>query len=178
MRNHRKGQALIEFTLVAIPLMFVQFSIVEVCRGMWDYHSLAQAVKAAARQVATRGAGCAASGCSMTVSQIAGAISGFAIGMPSSALNVTLTSSAGNVTCNPLSSCSNNSSVWPPGGREHRRIGYHCLGLVQFHHHPVAVGSRQYRCFAFHCDVQRRIAANASVLICGKRRMRGAGKRL
>ncbi len=116
MRNHRKGQALIEFTLVAIPLMFVQFSIVEVCRGMWDYHSLAQAVKAAARQVATRGAGCAASGCSMTVSQIAGDISGFAIGMPSSALNVTLTSSAGNVTCNPLSSCSNNSSVWPPAG--------------------------------------------------------------
>lgn len=105
-----------EFTLVAIPLIFIQISIVEICRGMWDYHSLAQAVKAASREVATRGAGCAGSGCAMTVSQIAAAISGYAIGMPASALNVTLTSNAGSVNCSPLSSCAGNGSVWPPAG--------------------------------------------------------------
>ncbi len=114
--RRRKGNALIEFTLVAIPLIFIQISIVEICRAMWDYHSLAQAVKAASRSVATRGAGCAGNGCAITVGQIATTISAYAVGMPSSSLNVTLTSNAGNVTCNPLSSCSSSSTVWPPAG--------------------------------------------------------------
>jgi Flp pilus assembly protein TadG len=114
-RKGRKGNAIIEFTLVAIPLIFIQISIVEICRGMWDYHSLAQAVKAATRAAATHGAGCAGTGCAMTVGQITTTISGFA-GMPASALNVTLTSNAGNVTCNPLSSCTSSSTVWPPAG--------------------------------------------------------------
>jgi Flp pilus assembly protein TadG len=112
----RRGNAVIEFTLVAIPLIFIQFSIVEMCRGMWDYHSLAQAVKVASRAAATRGAGCAGAGCAMTVGQIATTIAGFAGGMPASALNVTLTSNAGNVTCNPLSTCTSSSTVWPPAG--------------------------------------------------------------
>ena len=115
-RKGRKGNAIIEFTLVAIPLIFIQISIVEICRGMWDYHSLAQAVKAASRSAATRGAGCAGAGCAITVSQIATTISAYALGMPASALNVTLTSNAGSVTCNPLSACSGNNTVWPPAG--------------------------------------------------------------
>ncbi len=101
---------------MAIPLIYIQISIVEICRAMWDYHSLAQAVKAASRSVATRGAGCAGNGCAITVGQIATTISAYAVGMPSSSLNVTLTSNAGNVTCNPLSNCSSSSTVWPPAG--------------------------------------------------------------
>jgi Flp pilus assembly protein TadG len=116
VREARRGNAIIEFTLVAIPLLFIQTSIVEICRAMWDYHSLAQAVKAAARQVSTRGAGCAGNGCAMTVGQIASTISGYALGMPSSNLNITLTSSAGTVNCNPLSSCNGNATTWPPAG--------------------------------------------------------------
>ena len=118
MRNRkgRKGNAIIEFTLAAIPLIFIQISIVEICRGMWDYHSLAQAVKGACRSVATRGAGCAGLGCAMTVGQIATTISNYAIGMPASSLNVTLTSNAGSVTCNPLSTCTGSGTVWPPAG--------------------------------------------------------------
>jgi Flp pilus assembly protein TadG len=115
-RTGRKGNALIEFTLVAVPLIFVMISVVEICRGMWDYHSLAQAVKVASRMAATRGAGCAGNGCAITVGQIATTISAYAVGMPASALNVTLTSNAGTVTCNPLSSCAGSSTVWPPTG--------------------------------------------------------------
>ena len=115
-RKGRKGNALIEFTLVAIPLIYIQISTVEICRGMWDYHSLAQAVKAASRAAATRGAGCASAACAMTVGQIATTISGYAVGMPASALNVTLTSNAGNVNCNPLSTCTASNTVWPPAG--------------------------------------------------------------
>jgi Flp pilus assembly protein TadG len=112
----RRGNALVEFSLAAIPLIFIQISIVEICRGMWDYHSLAQAVKAASRSAATRGAGCATSGCAITVGQIATTISAYAVGMPASSLNVTLTSNAGTVSCSPLSTCTSNSSVWPPSG--------------------------------------------------------------
>jgi Flp pilus assembly protein TadG len=114
--KRRRGNAIIEFTLVAIPLIFVQISLVEMCRGMWDYHSLAQAVKGATRAAATRGTGCAGTACAMTVGQIAATISAYAVGMPASALNVTLTSSAGTVTCNPLSTCTGSSTVWPPAG--------------------------------------------------------------
>lgn len=112
----QRGNNVIEFTLVAIPLIFVLISIMEMCRGMWDYHSLAQAVKAASRAASTRGQGCAGSGCATTVGQIAGTISGYALGMPPSALNVTLTSTAGSVNCNPLSTCIGNNTVWPPAG--------------------------------------------------------------
>jgi Flp pilus assembly protein TadG len=118
MRNRKgtRGNAIIEFTLVAIPLIFIQISIAEICRGMWDYHTLAQAVKGSCRVASTRGADCAGLGCAMTVGQIATNISNYAIGMPASALNVTLTSNAGSVTCNPLSSCTSSSTVWPPAG--------------------------------------------------------------
>jgi Flp pilus assembly protein TadG len=112
-RGNRNGNAVIEFTLVAIPLIFVMISMVEICRGMWDYHSLAQAVKAATRAASTRGAGCAGAGCAMTVGQIASTITAYSVGIPASAMNVTLTSNAGTVTCNPLSSCNGSAAVWP-----------------------------------------------------------------
>ncbi|HTQ53708.1 MAG TPA: TadE/TadG family type IV pilus assembly protein [Bryobacteraceae bacterium] len=114
--SYRRGNTLIEFTLAAIPLIFIQISVVEICRGMWDYHSLAQAVKAASRMVATRGAGCAGKGCATTVGQVASTIAAYAVGMPASSLNVTLTSSAGTVNCNPLSSCTGSATTWPPAG--------------------------------------------------------------
>ncbi|HVN03217.1 MAG TPA: TadE/TadG family type IV pilus assembly protein [Bryobacteraceae bacterium] len=112
-RKSRRGNAVIEFTLVAIPLIFVMISMVEICRGMWDYHSLAQAVKAATRAASTRGAGCAGAGCAMTVGQVESTIAAYAPGIPASAMNVTLTSNGGTVTCNPLSSCKGSATVWP-----------------------------------------------------------------
>ena len=115
-RKGRKGNSLIEFVLVAIPFIFIQISIVEICRGMWDYQSLAQGVKGACRAAATHGAGCAGTACAMTVGQIATTISSYAVGMPASALDVTLTSNAGSVTCNPLSTCTGSATVWPPAG--------------------------------------------------------------
>ncbi len=112
MPRARHGNTILEFTLAAIPMIFAQISIVEICRGMWDYHSLAQAVKAASRLASTRGAGCAAAGCTVTVGQIAAN----AVGMPATSLNVTLTSNAGTVSCAPLSNCLADSGSWPPAG--------------------------------------------------------------
>ena len=42
----RTGSTLIEFTLVGIPLIFVLISTFEMARGMWNYQTLAYAVRA------------------------------------------------------------------------------------------------------------------------------------
>jgi Flp pilus assembly protein TadG len=104
---------MLEFALVSIPLIFAIISLVWVCIGMWQYHTLAEAVNATARYASVHGGGCAGQTCSTTVEQIAGTLAGRAIGIPAGSLNVTLTSSAGNYTCDPLSSCYTNANVWP-----------------------------------------------------------------
>lgn len=55
MRKRNRGNAVIEFTLVGIPMMFALISIAEMSRGMWVYHSLAHAVKEGTRYAAVRG---------------------------------------------------------------------------------------------------------------------------
>ena len=55
-RKHpRRGNATIEFTLVAIPLLCVLISTFEMARGMWLYHTLAYAVKEGVRYAVVRG---------------------------------------------------------------------------------------------------------------------------
>src|SRR5215467_11012301 len=53
--RNRRGNAILEFTLVGIPLIFVLISVVEVARGMWVYHSLAYAVKEGVRYTIVNG---------------------------------------------------------------------------------------------------------------------------
>lgn len=54
-KNQRRGNATIEFTLVAIPLLCVLISTFEMARGMWLYHTLAYAVKEGVRYAVVRG---------------------------------------------------------------------------------------------------------------------------
>lgn len=119
----RRGAVMVEFVLVSIPLIFAIISLVWMSIGMWQYHTLAEAVNATARYASVHGAGCAGQTCSTTVDQIATALAGRAIGIPAGSLNVTLTSPAQSYTCNPLTNCYTNSSAWPslagntaPGG--------------------------------------------------------------
>jgi hypothetical protein len=53
--RRRCGNATIEFTLVAIPLLCVLISTFEMARGMWLYHTLAYAVKEGVRYAVVRG---------------------------------------------------------------------------------------------------------------------------
>ncbi len=107
---------MVEFTLVAIPLMFVIISIFEMSRGMWNYHTLNQAVKVGARYASLHGAECTQDGntCGGTVKLVAQQIANAALGLPPQVFNVTLISNSASVTCAPLSSCLSNSSAWPP----------------------------------------------------------------
>jgi Flp pilus assembly protein TadG len=117
--GRRRGSTLVEFTLIGIPLIFVLVSTFEMARGMWNYQTLAYAVRAGSRYAAMHGNGCSGSGntCGITVSNVASAISTAAVGLPAANFNVVLSSAtAASVTCAPLSSCSSNATAWPPTG--------------------------------------------------------------
>jgi hypothetical protein len=84
---------------------------------MWQYHTLASALKEGTRAVITKGRGCSTNGnsCTMTVGSVAQAISSAALGISPLAWNVTMTTASGATqTCNPLKRCFTNSSTWPP----------------------------------------------------------------
>lgn len=107
---------LIEFTLVGIPLLLIFISLIEICLAMWSYHTLAYAVREGARYASTKGQGCTYGGntCSVTVATVAQQIATAGTGLVPGQLNVSLISSAGSITCNPVSSCYSDTAVWPP----------------------------------------------------------------
>src|SRR6185369_513932 len=58
----------VEFLLVGIGLLFLLFSIFEICRGVWIYTTLAHAIKAGTRYAVVHGNGCVTlpNGCAST----------------------------------------------------------------------------------------------------------------
>lgn len=115
-RRSEKGNMLIEFTLVGIPLILMLISLIEICLAMWSYHTLAYAVREGARYASTKGQACTYGGntCSVSVGTIAQQIASTGVGLVPAQLNVTLTSSMGNVLCNPITSCYSTTDIWPP----------------------------------------------------------------
>ena len=104
---------MLEFTLVAVPLLFVIISTFWMGMGMWQYHTLTEAVNYTARESSVHGAGCAGQTCATTIGATAQTLAARAIGIPASQLNVTFSSAASSITCNPLTACTSGSSVWP-----------------------------------------------------------------
>jgi Flp pilus assembly protein TadG len=116
VRKPTSGSSVLEFTLTSIPIMFVMIGIVQMSIAMWNYHTLNEAVKVTARTAAVRGADCASTACAMTVGGITQMINTRGIGLSSSSLDVTLTDGDGSLTCNPVSTCTSSSTVWPRSG--------------------------------------------------------------
>lgn len=56
-RNHRIGQGLVEFALVAPLFLFLVFGILESGRLLWTYHNMSNATKEGARYTTVRGSG-------------------------------------------------------------------------------------------------------------------------
>ncbi|MGO4885584.1 MAG: TadE/TadG family type IV pilus assembly protein [Bryobacteraceae bacterium] len=114
----RRGAVTLEFTLVGIPLLFTLISTVEMSRGMWMYQTQAYAISQGVRYLVVHGADCSSSGnsCTTTIGSIAGVIANGGVGLAPAQWNVTLISASGenNISCNPLSTCLSNSTVWPP----------------------------------------------------------------
>ncbi len=133
-RKQCRGNALLEFTLVGIPLIFILISTFELARGMWNYHTMSFAVKEGARLAALKGKGCSQPGnnCGITVAGIAKYIAKAGVGLDASALNVTLASASGSVQCNPLSNCYTNATAWPPTGQNARGMTVTVTGQYAF----------------------------------------------
>jgi len=123
-RNHERGSSMLEFTLVAIPIIFVIISILEISRGMWSYHSLVFAVKHGTRFASVHGQNCATApnACTVTTGQIATLIRNMGAGLEATRTNLTFTSRAGSFTCR-LDNCVTRGDVWPPAASEANLVG-------------------------------------------------------
>lgn len=97
-------------------MMFTFISIAEMGRAMWTYQTLAYASKETNRYIAVHGTHCGSgtNNCKLTVGNVAAAAEAYAIGLPSSGMNMTLTSPSTTYTCSPVSNCNSNSNLWPP----------------------------------------------------------------
>jgi Flp pilus assembly protein TadG len=116
-RNSRqRGSAVVEMALVFLPLMFGVFSIFELGRAMWTYHTLAAAVKKGARTAMVHGARCAdaSASCPVTVGTLVQTIQQNGVGLDMSVLQLTFTAGGQNLICAPANSCSANATNWPP----------------------------------------------------------------
>lgn len=122
-----RGNQILEFSLVGLPLVFMLFSIANMSLNMLTVHTMQEAVEQGARYVVTHGSTCSSgtNTCTVTVQQIADVINNAAAGINSKNLNVSLipASDTGNtITCNPLNTClsscssgcsANRTVTWP-----------------------------------------------------------------
>jgi hypothetical protein len=104
---------MLEFTITGVPLILTLISLFWMAIGMWQYHTIAEAVNATARAASVHGAGCFGKTCATTVASVARQLASNAIGIPASQMNVTLNSAAGQISCNPVSNCYSNSTAFP-----------------------------------------------------------------
>jgi Flp pilus assembly protein TadG len=135
--NNRKGSAMVEFTLVAIPLIFVLISVFEMARGMWVYHTLAYALKEGARFAMVKGQNCATApnACSVTVADVANRIRNAGVGLIPSELSLTLVSGTSTVNCQldgGPSACVNNATQWPATGANDVGMDIQISGVYPF----------------------------------------------
>jgi hypothetical protein len=115
--NKQRGSVMIEFALAGTVGIVLMYMTIQMCIGLWRYHTLAYAVHEATRYAAAHGRGCVsgANNCGITVGDIATKIRRDSIGIPPSELNVTLTTDSGATTpCSPITTCTSNTSRWPP----------------------------------------------------------------
>jgi Flp pilus assembly protein TadG len=128
----RRGQSLIEFTFVGIPLIFVLISVFEISRGMWMYHTLAYSVKDGVRYATVHGSNCdpAVNGnnCLVTMQQIAAVIRDAATGLDPAQTNLSFyTFTAGTAKTQQGAPCtlianSCGATVFPPAGQNQMGI--------------------------------------------------------
>ena len=101
--SKRSGSAMLEFTLVGIPVMFTLISIFEIARGMWYYETLNHTVKETARYLVVRGQNCIAAGCGASYADIKQFMQNASVGLDPAQLTVTLLNSSGSGTPSLLS---------------------------------------------------------------------------
>lgn len=119
-RKRQSGSAMLEFALCGVPLIFVWISTVQMALGMWHYHTLQYATKAAGAYLSVHGSNYIQQGNSaIEIKDVATVLANSAIGVPASDVSVTFTAykSDGTTTTThscTLSSCETDTTAWPP----------------------------------------------------------------
>ena len=122
-RLGRRGQSLLEFTFVGIPMIFILIGTFEISRGMWVYHTLAYSAKAGVRFASVHGENCAPPNlntCTQTIAQLAQVIQDAGISLDIAKTDVSFITLNGDgtvnatVTCKLRAGCQSNNNVWPP----------------------------------------------------------------
>jgi Flp pilus assembly protein TadG len=115
-RSSRRGNALVEFAFVGVPMILLTVSTVSIALEMWQYSSLSYATEATARYVTTHGADCSQNGnsCTITVGNVATYFANQALGIGGSQVTLYLTDNSGTTTCSPpFTSCETSSTTFP-----------------------------------------------------------------
>jgi len=124
-RNQRqRGNALVEFTLLGIPMTFILISIVSVSIGMWEYQNLAWAVDQTARYGTMHGVTCTqnSNSCTINVGNMASYFISSASALNPGTVSVSFTDGSGvATTCNPVNTCTSNATQFP--GTAYNSIG-------------------------------------------------------
>jgi Flp pilus assembly protein TadG len=123
VRNRRRGDTLIEFTLTGIPIIFICITIVECSIAMCEYESMMNAVSIAARYAASHGATCGnPNSCTVEIENIANLISSTAWIINTASMTVTFTDNSGSTTCT-LSACQTNTAQFPSSTSNANAVG-------------------------------------------------------
>lgn len=114
-RDSRRGATMVEFALTFLPFLILLVGVSEVGRAMWTYHTLAGAAKQGTRFAIVKGARCAelSVDCPSALSEVTEKIRLSGLGLDPDQIELTLSVAGHSVSCTPLSSCLNNSSIWP-----------------------------------------------------------------
>jgi hypothetical protein len=115
-RRGSRGNSLIEFTLVGIPLFFVLLSTFEMARGMWVYHTLAYTAKEGTRFVITKGNDCAVNpnSCAVKLQDVAKKIQYAGLGLDPTQLQVRFVSLTRTIGYETLQTALNDTTTyWP-----------------------------------------------------------------
>jgi Flp pilus assembly protein TadG len=129
-RRRQRGVAIIEFAIAGVACVTLMICLVQMGIAMWNHHSLGYAVHETNRYVSTHGRSCltGGNGCGIYVSDVVSKLESYAVGIPPSNINMTLTSASGNtvINCNPITVCSSGSytsTQWPPTSNQDNWVG-------------------------------------------------------
>lgn len=113
--NKRRGNALIEFTLLGIPMIFILVSIVSMSIDAWAYQNLAWAVDQTARYATLHGTTCTENGnsCAINIGSMATYFINTASALDAGSVSVSFTDGSGTTTCNPVNSCKTSITTFP-----------------------------------------------------------------
>ena len=125
-RDDEQGSAMLEFILAGIASAALIIGTLQIGIAMWNYHTLSYAVHETNRYIVVHGRDCALGGntCTINVGNIVTKLTGNAVGLLQANTIMTLTSNSGTVyTCSPISSCSSDSTQWPPVANFDNMVG-------------------------------------------------------